>query len=357
MIASVALVRFIGETLVGYAADPLFELYRPWVMRLDSMLGNGFLHELLIGKIIEGEVDFVQSMGVLTTALYVPVGMVLPYIVAFYVVLAILEDSGYLPRLATLSDSLLHKLGMHGHGILPVFLGLGCNVPGILAARVLETRKQRFIASTLIGISVPCMAQTAMIFGVLGDHGSRYILLVFATLTAVFIVAGFLLKRLVPGDAPEIFLEIPPYRRPSVLAVFKKTWMRVRWFLTEAIPFLFLGVLLVNILFSIGFFRFTGVLLAPVLEGICGLPQEAASALMVGFLRKDLAVGMLLPLNMTPMQLVTAVTMLTVYFPCAATFAVMMKELKLVDTIKASLIMVSVSLLVGGMLNLLSSFF
>ena len=356
MTCAVSLVRLIGETIVQHVTDPLFELCRPWIMRFDATLGAGLLHDVLIGKTINGEVDFVQSMGLLTTALYVPLGMVLPYIIAFYVVLAILEDSGYLPRLATLSDTFLHKLGMHGHGILPVFLGLGCNVPGVLSARVLETRKQRFIASTLIAISVPCMAQTAMIFGVLGPHGFGYILVVFATLTAVFLTAGIVLNRFAHGDGQEIFLEIPPYRRPSVLAVSKKTWTRVRWFIAEAIPYLFLGVLLVNILHAAGLLEWAGRFCAPVLEGLFGLPKEAASALLAGFLRKDLAVGMLLPLNLTSMQLVIAVTILAVYFPCVATFAVMVKELGVIDTLKATAIMVFAALSVGGALNFLSSF-
>ncbi|MCK4266473.1 MAG: ferrous iron transporter B, partial [Thermoplasmata archaeon] len=163
------LVRIIGENLIAYVFEPLFELYRPVAMGISGWLGGtGMLHDLLIGRLIDGEIDYVQSMGALTTGLFVPLGMVLPYIVAFYFGLALLEDSGYLPRLATLTDNIFHKLGMHGHGIVPVFLGMGCNVPGAMATRTLETRKQRFISATLMAISVPCMAQIAMIFGILG---------------------------------------------------------------------------------------------------------------------------------------------------------------------------------------------
>ncbi len=346
-------VRFIGENLIGYIFEPLFGFYSSLIMKVSNWLGPGFLHNVFIGKLIEGEIDYVESMGILTTGLFVPFGMVLPYIIAFYLILGILEDSGYLPRLATLTDNIFHKLGMHGYGIVPVFLGLGCNVPGALSSRILETRKQRFISATLLGIAVPCMAQIAMIFGILGSYGLSYIFIVFGTLFILYIVAGFILNKFVKGESPEIFLEIPPYRKPFLKTVLKKTWMRVRWFLTEAIPWLFLGVLLVNILYAIGFLEWIGNIFAPLMEGWFGLPKEATTALLIGFLRKDLAVGMLLPLGMTIGQLVIAVIILAIYFPCVATFVVLIKELGIKDTIKSTLIMLAIALIVGGIMRLI----
>ncbi len=353
ILASFWLVHLIGEGLIGYVFEPLFELYRPLAMYISDRLGPGFIHDILIGKLIDGEIEYVESMGMLTTGLFVPFGMVLPYIAAFYLMLSLLEDSGYLPRLATLSDNVFHKLGMHGHGIVPVFLGLGCNVPGALATRTLETRKQRFISATLMAISVPCMAQIAMIFGILGPFGVRYIVIVFFSLMIVYIIMGTILNRLVKGESPEIFLEIPPYRRPSLLTILKKTWMRIRWFLTEAIPFLFMGVLLINTLYAIGFLQWIGNIFGPITSGILGLPEESTTALLIGFLRKDLAVGMLLPLGMEPMQLVIATTVLTIYFPCVATFAVLIKEMGIKDMFKSALIMIFTALSVGGVMRLI----
>jgi len=342
------MVRLIGEGLIAHLFEPLFELYRPLAMVISAKLGSGMLHDLLIGKLINGEIDFVQSMGVLTTGIYVPLGMVLPYIVGFYLVLSLLEDSGYLPRLATLSDNVFHRLGMHGHAIVPLFLGLGCNVPGALATRTLETRKQRFISATLLGLAVPCTAKSAMIFGVLGSYGQSYVLLVFATLALVYVAAGLVLNKVVQGESPEIFLEIPPYRMPTVRMILNKTWMRIRWFLKEAIPFLFLGVLMVNVLYTIGFIEWIGRLFAPLMEGWLAIPKEAVAALLVGFFRKDLAVGMLLPLGLTAPQMVIATTVLSLYFPCVATFAVLLKELGVKDTIKSTTVMVVTALLIGG---------
>jgi len=344
IIVSFWVVRFIGETLVNYIFDPIFELYKPVALQISHLLGPGILHDIIIGKLVNGDISFMESMGLLTTGIYVPFAAVLPYIIAFYLILSILEDSGYLPRLATLVDNVFHKLGMHGHSIVTVFLGLGCNVPGALSTRILETRKQRFISATLLAISVPCMAQTAMVFGILGRYGLQYILMVFLTLMILYLLMGLLLNKIIQGESPEIFLEIPPYRRPSLLATLKKTWMRVRWFLKDAIPWLFLGVVLVNILYSIGFIDWIGNLFAPVIEGILGLSKGATTALLVGFLRKDLAVGMLLPLNMTPYQLVIAATILTIYFPCVATFTVLLKELGLKDMIKSTVIMILTAL-------------
>ena len=350
--AALWLVIFIGNTLITYIFDPLFALYTPIVMSISTWLGPGLLHDLLIGQLIDGQIDYIQSMGLLTTGIYVPFAMVLPYIIAFYSVLAVFEDTGYLPRLATLSDTFFHRIGMHGFGIIPVFLGLGCNVPGVLATRSLETKKQRFIAATLIAISVPCMAKNAMVFGILGSFGMVYVILVFATLFLVFVSSGIILNRLIKGDSPEICLEIPPYRKPDPMTVLKKTWMRIRWFLKEAIPFVFLGVLIINVLYAVSFVEWLGGIFAPVIQGWFGLPKEATTALLIGFLRKDLAVGMLLPLAMSPLQLVIATTLLTIYFPCVGTFAVMFRELGIRDMIKATLFMAGTAFLVGGAMRL-----
>lgn len=347
------LVRFIGENLINYIFDPIFnDFYLPLITQLSNWLGPGIIHNILIGE-FGLEINFIESLGLLTTGLYIPLAAVLPYIVSFYFTLSILEDTGYLPRLATLLDNIFHRLGMHGHGIVPMFLGLGCNVPGALSTRMLETRKQRFISATLLAICIPCMAQLAMVFGVLGRYGVYYISLVFITLIVLYIVIGLLLNRFIKGESPEIFLEIPKYRRPSFNATIKKTWMRIRWFLKEAIPYLFLGVLIINILYAFGILQWFGNTVQPIMKGLFGLPGDASIALITGFLRKDLAVGMLLSINMTPLQLVIAVTMLTIYFPCVATFAVLIKELGIKDMIKSAILMIVVAVIVGFLLRIM----
>ncbi|WP_415405583.1 FeoB small GTPase domain-containing protein [Sulfurovum sp. CS9] len=347
-------VRFVGENLIAYLFDPLFKLYLPVVTGLSDILGKGgVIHDVLVGTLIEGKIDYIQSMGLLTTGLYVPLAMVLPYVFAFYLVLGILEDSGYLPRLATLVDAVLHRLGMHGLAIIPMLLGLGCNVPGALSTRILETRKQRFIAATLMAIAVPCMAQTAMVFALLGPYGIKGLGIYFVTLFIVWLTLGFLLNKGLKGETPETFMEIPPYRIPYLGSLAKKLWMRMRSFLSEAIPFVLLGVLIVNILYVFGIIEWISEAAAPLIVGILGLPKEAVASLIVGFLRKDVAVGMLLPLGLDMGQLIVASVVLTMYFPCVATFVVLFKELGARDLIKATAIMVVATLLVGGVLNAL----
>jgi len=349
------IIRFIGEGLIGVLFEPLFEnLWAPLIMKLSVLLGSsGFLHDVLIGKLVEGGIDFVESLGLLTTGLFVPIAMVLPYVFAFYLILGFLEDSGYLPRLAVLVDNIMHRLGLHGLAIIPMLLGLGCNVPGALATRVLETRRERFLAATLMAIAIPCMAQIAMIVGLVGQYGARGLGTVFGTLFVVWIVLGVLLNRVVKGESPEIFAEIPPYRIPYWNALAKKLWMRVRSFVTEAVPFVLLGVLVVNILYALRIIEFLGKVTAPVVTGLLGLPKEAVGALIIGFLRKDVAIGMLAPLGLSLSQLVVASVVLAMYFPCVATFAILVKELGAKDMLKSAGIMVASALVVGSLLNLI----
>jgi len=352
------IVRFIGETLIGYVTEPFFEkFYLPLMEFLSNFLGPGYVHDILIGQLIEGKIEFMESMGVLTTGVFVPFGAVLPYIIAFYFTLSLLEDSGYLPRLSIIVDSIFHRLGMHGYGIVPTLLGLGCNVPGALGIRTMETRKQKFIAATLLAIAVPCMAQTAMLIGLFGISNFNYIYFVFGILFMIYIIVGSIMNIFVKGESPEILLEIPPYRRPSLNALFKKLWMRTRWFLTEAVPWLFFGILLVNVLEIFGILKFIGNLSSPVIVGLFGLPSAAVGALIVGFLRKDLAVGMLVPLvasgEMSVMQLVISSVILIIYFPCAATFTTLFKELGAKDMALSVMIMIATVLIVGTVLRIL----
>ncbi len=344
---SLLTVRFLGEG-ISQLIQPLFDVYLTVLQRLNDFLGDSILRDILIGQLIDGKISFEESLGVLSTGVYVPFGVVLPYIISFYTILSLLEDTGYLPRLATLADNIFHRLGMHGYGIITVFLGMGCNVPGVLATRSLETKKQRFISMTLLSISIPCMAQTAMIFGILGAYGIKYIAMVFFTLAVLYIFMGILLNKFIKGESPEIFMEIPPYRKPSIVAIAKKLSMRIQWYLKDAIPWLFFGVFIINILYTLHFIDFLSNLFSPIVVAWFGLKKEAALALIAGFLRKDLAVGMLLPLNMAPEQLVIATTILTIYFPCVATFTILIKELGIKDMLKAMLLMILVAFTVGG---------
>jgi len=355
ILASFMVIRRLGEGAIDLVFDPIFESFLlPVLNRLSTVLGPGSLfHSLLLGTLIDGSLDFEQSFGLLTTGLYVPIVMVLPYVVAFYAVLSLLEDSGYLPRLAVLFDSLMHKVGLHGFAIVPNLLGLGCNVPGILATRVLESPRERFIAATLISVAVPCAGLQAMIFGALGTLGGKYVLMVYGALVMAWVILGKILHALLPGYSPELVVEIPPYRVPSLKGLGFKLWFRVKGFIFEAIPLVLLGVLLVNGLYLSGVMDVFSQFLDPFFRTVLGLPSTAVGPILLGLLRKDVAVGMLLPLGLEASQLVIAVVVLAMTFPCIATFIVLWKELGLRKMFASVGVMILTALAAGASLNAL----
>ncbi|MBW2989321.1 ferrous iron transporter B [Candidatus Woesearchaeota archaeon] len=353
LLALFLVIRIVGEGLINYIFDPLFDIYMPLAMKASALLGKGFMHDIIIGRLVEGQIDYMQSMGLITTGLYVPIAMILPYIFSFFLALGVLEDSGYLPRLAVLADNVMHKMGLHGFAIVPMLLGFGCNVPGALATRILESKREKFIAATLMVICVPCMAQIAMVFGLVGKYGIKGMGTVFLTLLTVWITLGLILNKVMKGSSPALFMEIPPYRVPYLKAMLKKLWMRTKEFIRYGVPYVLLGVLIINIFYSSGILQLIGNATAPLIVNVLGLPKEAVGSLIVGFLRKDVAVGMLVPLGLSLKQLIVASVVLTMYFPCVATFAVLIKELGVKDMLKSTVIMVVSSLLVGGLLNVI----
>ena len=346
---SFALVIGAGELLASRVTDPIFTAYSQWIYSLVEAHLSGAAKEILVGS----SPELLQSFGLLTTGLYIPLGIVLPFLVPFYLVLGFLEDLGYLPRLSVLLDALMHKVGLHGAAILPCVLGMGCSVPAVLSVRFLDSPKQRYLAATLMTMAIPCASQSAMILGILAPFGLRYIAAVYISLFLAFVAAGLLLHRVVGGESPEIFLEIPPYRMPDATSLCRKALFRIRAFLREAVPYIGLGMLIMSSLQILGLMRIIDISLRPVVSGLLGLPSDAATALLIGFLRKDMGIGMFVPLGMTPEQLVVASVVLAMYFPCVATFMVMLKELGWSDTLKSVALRLAAALMAGTALNLL----
>jgi len=320
-------IRTSAEWFIGSVADPLFmNGFLPFITRLFAGMPDGHrLRLLLLGS----SGSPMESFGVLTTGLYVPLVAVLPYIVAFNLVLAVLEDSGYLVRLAVVLDRYFHVLGLHGYAAVPFILGMGCKVPGVLATRILETEREKMIAMSLILLMTPCMPQSAMILSVVGKHGWQATAVVFGTLALTGLGAALLLNRLLKGGAPELFVEIPPYLAPSPRSLLKKTVMRVRSFLTEAVPMIIAGIAAVSVLELAGGIRLLTRVFGPPLTAILGLPPELAVVMVSGFLRKDVSIALLSPFNLGAGQAVVAAVVLVVYLPCVATFTTMARELRL----------------------------
>lgn len=373
LIFAFLITRLIGEFLIGggivlWGTEPIYEFafgteklfdlaWTPFLNWLSATLGpNTLWHNLLIGKLVNGQIDYFQSFGVLSSGLFIPLGAVLPYIFSFYLILSLLEDSGYLPRLAIFLDRIMHKVGLHGYAIIPTLLGFGCNVPGILATRVLSSKKQRFIASVLISTTVPCAALQAMIWGLLGHFGGLYVLAVYGFLGLLWFVSGMVLKYIIKLPSPELLIEMPPYRLPERKAIYMKVKMRLISFLKEALPIVMITILLVNFLYEINLFNSLANLFAPLVSKLWGLPKEAIVPLFIGFLRKDIGAGMLATMNLGIGQLFTAVLVLALFFPCIATMTVQFKELGFKYGMYSLIFMLFVVLISGTLSNLLVNF-
>ena len=356
------LVLFLSFGFVALFGDFLHEVMEDvfefaWLPVADwislQLGGSGLVHAILIGGLIDGQIDFIESFGLITTGLFIPIAVVLPFIFCFYVILSLMEDIGYLPRLGVVVDSLMQRLGIQGLSVVPMMLGIGCNVPGVMAGRMLETRRERFIVATLIAIAVPCMAQQAMVIGLLGQAGITGLAIVYGTLFLLWIILGWLMNLFLKGEANEMLIDLPPYRLPDGKSLLKKIYMRMNGFIRHALPYVLLGVFVVNLFYTLGIIGAISDVFAPVITGLFGLPGEAGGALLVGFLRKDVAIGMLAPLGMDLHQLIVASVVLMVYFPCVATFVVLFKELGLRDLLTLTGIMVLIVISVGGGLHLL----
>ena len=348
---------FFGE-FAGLFTDGFFVRifgihWIPWLG--DALAGlPDWLFVILVGDRAVFAPDFVgdpcfAAGGILTTGLFMPFGIVLWAVLALFLVLAILEDTGYLPRLAVLIDTVMHKIGLHGFAIVPTLISLGCNVPGVTAARTLETRKQRFMMIALLGVFVPCGAQIGMMEELLpGMIGW-----VFLTLAIGYLVFGWVLNKIWPGESPEILMDVPPYQMPQWSNILRKTWVRTRRFLLVAVPFVLLGCGVVMVLYATGAMDAIASGLEGVLSTVFGVPAGATPSLVVGFLRKDLAIG-LLPIDaMTNYQVFKSVVLLTIYFPCLATFALLLRELNWKEILATLGFLVAMIFVFGGVLNLI----
>jgi len=340
-------VRFLGENLTNYILDPLFhKIYLPILVKISQPMPQ-FLSELFLGKTVEPLAGF----GLLTTGLYIPFVVVLPYLFAFYLILSFWEDIGYLPHLATLLDTFLHRLGVHGYSSVPIILGFGCKVPALLATRILERNREKIITAVLIMMMAPCLPQTTMIISLLAPYGQGYLFLVFGLLFFLSLSASFLLSKILPGETLELFLEIPPYRRPVFSLLLRKMWIRLKGFLKEAVPLIFIGVFICSLLELIGAMELISRFLGKPVVAILGLPERTIGVIMTGLLRKDVAIGLLAPLSLTPKELVIASIFLTLYLPCLATIFVMGKELGIKNLAKVSAIQLFFGFLISFLLK------
>ena len=328
LVLSFFLVRFVGENIIDLL-DPLYEnYYVPFLEHIFSAIKDNAFGMLLLGD--GGENYF----GVLTDGLHIALIDVMSYVLAFYALLGFLGDLGYLPRLAVLLDSLLHKVGLHGYGSLPIMLGFGCKVPAVMGIRVLETRRERIIALALILVLAPCISQTAMIISILSPYGLKYMLIVFFALFVNGILAGTILNKLMKGETPELFMEIPSWQIPQWRPLLRKLLIRMKEDLRDALPLILVGVLFVDLMQLSGLTNWIAKIARYPVEHILGLPADTTPLLILGCLRKDVSIALLQPFNLPPAELVVACVFMAMYLPCVATFVVMLRESGWNDTFR-----------------------
>jgi len=345
LIVSFFIVRFVGENLINLL-DPLYENY--YVPLLEKLFGG--IKDNVLGLLLLGD-GGENYFGVLTDGLHIALIDVMPYVFAFYTLLGFLGELGYLPRLAVLLDRILHKIGLHGYGSLPIMLGFGCKVPAVMGIRVLETRRERVIALALILVLAPCISQTAMIISILSPYGIKYMLMVFGALVLNGILIGSLLNYMMKGETPELFMEIPSWQIPQLRPLARKIWIRMKEYLFDALPLILIGILFVDLMQLSGITGWlTKVLRTPV-EWVLGLPADATPLLILGFLRKDVSIALLDSFHLTPQALVVACVFMSMYMPCVATFFVMLRESGWKDTVRVILLTLGFSTLTAIILR------
>ncbi len=294
----------------------------------------------------------------------------IPYILTFYFILALLEDTGYLNSVAFLTDSLMHKVGLHGRSVIPLIASAGCNVPAVIGTRILTTTKEKIIACTLITL-IPCSARTAVIMGAVAFFvGWQWALAIYLINFLVIVLTGRGLAKFLPGKSSGLVMEMFPFRRPRLKTILKKTWYRFKEFLIVAIPIIAIGSLLLGGLYETKYIWFITEPMNWLIQGWLGLPAVAGICLLFGILRKELALQLLLTLAimqygsgvhdllsfMTKQQIFIFALVTTLYIPCVATVAVLARELGWKIAIYITLFTIALAVIIGGLANQILNF-
>jgi len=338
----VVLGQWIAGGVVGFLEGTIMNGY--WVPFVERVVGAVFPPGGVVYTVLAGE------FGVLTMAPTYLLAVILPLVAGFYLLLSLLEDSGYLPRIAALSDRALSALGLNGRAVIPLILGLGCVTMGTLTTRILGSKRERFIATALMAIAVPCSAQIAVITALMARTGPVYATIYFVVLLGIFVGLGTVLNKLTPGVSTDLLIDLPSLRVPRLDNVVRKTGVKVYHFMKEVAVFFLVGALLISLLEVSGALAWIQEVAKPLTVTWLGLPAEAATAFVMGFVRRDFGAAGFFTMNLTDAQLLVAMVTITLFVPCIASVMVIMKERGV--SYLAGLLVSSVGLafLLGGLL-------
>ncbi|MBS7634116.1 ferrous iron transport protein B [Candidatus Bathyarchaeota archaeon] len=326
---------YMSEILNGllYGYEPLFE----------NLFGLNPLKEIIWGGIMEGVIANIT--------------IALPYIIPFYLILYVLEDSGYLARAAFLTDTLMHKMGLHGKAFIPLMLGYGCNVPACLGCRIMETERERLLAGFVVTL-IPCAARTTVILGLVGSFlGLHWALTLYAINLIIVFLLGKLAFKVLPGEPTALIMEMPDYRLPHFKTVIKQTWFRLEEFLKISFPLIILSGLIIKFMEIFNLLEPISRFLSPVTVTWLGLPEITGVTLIFGILRKELTLVILATLlgttnfqeALTPLQMFVFTLVVMLYVPCVATIAACIKEFGWKKAAIISLLEIILTISVGGL--------
>jgi ferrous iron transport protein B len=342
MLLIVLSILYAIFTFGDYTSTLLSDILYGLEPLLSPFLVNYLLRELIWGGVIEGVIAGVT--------------IALPYIVPFYFILYVLEDSGYLSRIAFLMDVVMHKIGLHGKAFIPVMLAYGCNVPACLGCRIMETERERLLAAFVVTL-IPCAATTVVILGIVGKFVSlEWALLLYVIDLAIIFTLGRFAFKTLPGEPTELIMEMHDFRMPHLRTVISQTWFRLEEFIKIAFPLMIVSSLIIKVIELAGLFEPISALMSPVTVGWLGLRREMGIALIFGILRKELTLIMLATILgttnfgavLTSVQMVVYSLITMLYIPCVATIAAFLKEFGLKKAVFVTFFEVFFAILVGG---------
>lgn len=316
------------------------------VFVVENIIPSGIIQNILIGE-----------FGFLVKGIEWPFTLVLPYVISFYIALSLLEDSGYLPRLGCLLDGLLHKIGVHGSGIIPLLLGYGCGIPAIMATRTLSSLKERKIITAMICLTIPCISQTGAFISLLAARSIPVMLAVFFVSMLALILTGIILDYFLKGTLQPVLMEVPDLLFPKITVLAKKIGLRIKNFILQGGIPLIAAVGLAAVLYETGVMAGLGRLLSPLVVGWLQLPEEVAVPLVLGLFRRELTVLPLLEMDLTTVQLFVGAIVGLFYVPCVAIVAIVAREFDLSTAVKMFVFTTGIAFLLGGIFSRIGALF